>query len=238
MKVLKAKVRWDIQWDNTPGLEMLVDQIPSRDVRRYRRYPLGGESALYISETEGYVSHYTETSDHSGLGGRAVDLTLDTGEHVTVRGPWLGSTSALSTYGVHAMDVSITDEPEVWERGHTFFAGAVTLSVVREAIRWFCPMAELVSTTCAKGSHSLTDQQNAIVTHGLSNVEMVDTWTIVRRGLTPVQTVGWKRFHRYLRLLSKATDPIERQKYDWWCQEIVEEYGLTPYMEADLPPER
>jgi len=163
MKVIKARINWNLEWSNDAKLEILVDKIPSHDELVYRAYPNGGDT-LYYAEKGGYVSYlYHKPSDQTGFGGRTFNLNVLTdsplevmtarvnGEKpikkIEVRGPWSSNSGSVNTMvETKCVEVTLTDKEEVWERGHTFYGGNVTVSLARKALRMIHPKLKMLKT--------------------------------------------------------------------------------------------
>lgn len=141
MQVLKARVTYmtdkgGASFANDPYLSVLVDAMPAVADLRYEKF-----GPLYVAEKDGYVSFYHHSGDpikQEGYGGRPFNLTLTDGSPVVLYGPWSSRAGQVNRIkGWHqVLDVSITDDPAVWERGHTFYAGHITLEKAIEACKY------------------------------------------------------------------------------------------------------
>jgi len=61
---------------------------------------------------------------------------MEDGSSRVLKGPWSSNSHAVNTAGFDpCMEVSWTEDYSVWERGHTFYGGAVLVTVARDAIR-------------------------------------------------------------------------------------------------------
>ena len=132
MKLLKARVRWNIGWFNHPNLEILVDKMPDHSLLRYAH-----KDVTYYAEHEGYVDFFAWNGvPDQGYGGRHFPIKLTDGTDVTLQGPWSSRAGYVNAEGFGpCVDVCITDESEVFERGHTFCGGAITLPLAEEAAK-------------------------------------------------------------------------------------------------------
>lgn len=134
MKTKAIRVNWNLELANEPRLEILVDKIPSLNDLRYVRHPQFG---LWYAEHEGYVNFYSWDGEKNegGYCGHEFPIKLANGNEVTLLGPWSSRVGSMNTAGFGpCVDVSLTDSSEAYKRGCTFFAAAVTLKLVEEAI--------------------------------------------------------------------------------------------------------
>lgn len=129
MKILKVRVDWMYEWGNDPMLYLLVDKWPKDFV--YQK-----KGSLYWAEKEGAVSFLASSSDHRGFGGQKFELLLENGTTETLVGPWSSSPPSMAGAGFPwSVDISFTNDPDVWEQGHTFFAGHISVPLAEEACR-------------------------------------------------------------------------------------------------------
>lgn len=155
-------------WANPPRLDVLVDHLLKwEDKRIYRiartsdmidlsadQSRIAGfgienpkpmkfqnEGTAYYNEIDGDVSFFFHNPrNEQGYGGAIFKGKLEDGTEFSVRGPWSSNPGAMKKlFGVDTMDVSITDDPEVWERGYTFYAGHITVELAKEAIPFILP---------------------------------------------------------------------------------------------------
>lgn len=132
MNVLDAKMDWNLGYANPPKLKLLVDNYPEDLI-----YEKKGN--LYFAHKEGYASFFkVDPNDHSGFGGRVFHIKVKEGgeiREVSLRGPWSSRPGVMNRYfHPHVVDVSYTNDPKVWERGYTFFGGAVSVPLAMKAI--------------------------------------------------------------------------------------------------------
>ena len=133
MKVLNARVRWMQGYANSPTLEILVDRFPTESDYRYEHKP----PAAYYAEAEGSVRFFAYTGPGEGYGGREFEIRMKgTGRRVTLVGPWSSRAGYMNSIGFGpCVDVSITEDPKAFARGHTFYSGAVTLELAQAAAK-------------------------------------------------------------------------------------------------------
>jgi len=130
MNILKGKVDWADGWANEPTIKILVDKMPDLADLRYEE-----REGLYYAELGGYVSFYYYVRPGDGFGGRVFNITMKDGSKKALRGPWSSRAGAMNRFGFGpCLDVSMTDNPESYERGYTFFASACTLELVMDAM--------------------------------------------------------------------------------------------------------
>lgn len=127
MKLLKARVRWMEGYANDPTLEILVDKMPELSDLRYQK-----KGTLYYAELDGYVNFFHYSGPGQGYGGRGFELKMADGSTEVLKGPFSSRSGVMNAAGFGpCLDVSITDNPESFERGYTFYAGSVALSLVK-----------------------------------------------------------------------------------------------------------
>ena len=134
MEIINAKVNWNLGWNNSPELQILVDKIP-RDLR------FQFKEGMFFAEKRGYVSFFAHNGDsenHGGYCGRSFDIVMEDGAHKTLNGPWSGRSGVTNRLGfVPCVEVSITEDPQVFEQGHIFSGGAISLDLAEKAIGKF-----------------------------------------------------------------------------------------------------
>lgn len=127
VEVLDIDVEWHDRYANCPSLKVLLSRVPKEDEFVYTKTKDG----LYFAETHGICRFFSYTQPGRGFGGRVFTILLENGEHVDLKGPWSSGSYAMNQYGFGpCMEVSITDDPKVWERGYTFWAGSMLVSAV------------------------------------------------------------------------------------------------------------
>jgi len=135
MKVLAASVEWSDQFANDPMLELLVDKIPTTSEMRFEN-----KESMWVAYNDGYVEFYSHTGrdeNQRGFGGAVYDITLVDGTKKSLRGPWSSRAGVVNAIFPDrpVVDVMITDDPEVFGRGYTFYSGHVTLDVAKQAAK-------------------------------------------------------------------------------------------------------
>ena len=130
MRILKGRVNWADGWANEPRVEVLVDKMPDLADLRYEE-----REGLYYGEKDGYVSFYYYVRPGDGFGGRTFKVRMKDGSERDLKGPWSSRAGAMNRFGFGpCVDVSMTDNPESFERGYTFFSASCTLEVLMEAM--------------------------------------------------------------------------------------------------------
>jgi len=132
MRILDCQVDWREDVANDPRLEVLVDEIPDRSELRFEH-----EDRIWCGIKDGFVSYFAWSGDGNGGGycGQCFEVTTTDGEEVTLKGPWSSRAGCVNqrSFGP-VVDVRLTDDPTVLERGYTFRGGALTLSAAKQAI--------------------------------------------------------------------------------------------------------
>lgn len=144
MKLLDARVRWNEKWANPPEFQLLVDKIPDA-----KEIPHIEHIGLYYGQEGGYVDYLYYDKPGEGYGGRKFVLKMVDGSYKEMIGPWSSGSYAVNGHGLHfkykearpeaeavpCLNCSITSDPKVFERGHTFYSGNVTLTIAQEAAK-------------------------------------------------------------------------------------------------------
>lgn len=131
MPIIKGRINWMESYGNHPFLEVLVDRVadPSEFVFERR------DPGLYYGLAPSGEVRFFSWSGRSGegYGGRHFPITMKDGTREVLRGPWSSRASAMHLVGFDpCVEVSITDDPAAYERGHTFSAGSVSLSYLND----------------------------------------------------------------------------------------------------------
>jgi hypothetical protein len=132
MKILDAQVDWREDVANDPRLQVLVDEIPERSELRFEN-----EDELWVAIEDGYVEYFAWSGDGNdgGYSGRSFEITTVDGKEVTLKGPWSSRAGCVNLRSSGpVVDVRMTSEPDVFEQGHTFRSGTLTLSAAKQAI--------------------------------------------------------------------------------------------------------
>jgi len=131
MKILDAKIKWMLGWINNPRLYLLVDRVPL-----LKEYKFKYKNCLYYAELDGAVRFYYYFKSDEGFGGRHFNIIMENGQEKTLEGPWSSRAGCANKLGFGpCMDIAFTDEKEVWNRGYTFFTGAITLELAEQALK-------------------------------------------------------------------------------------------------------
>lgn len=170
MKILKAKLKHNDGFSNSPSLQVLIDKFPEDLV--YQR-----KGSLYFAEKEGFVRFYYYDRPGDGYAGRSFTIKVeeDTGiKERTLKGPWSSSCSCMNAKFPHSMEVSIIDNEEAYERGFTFYSGALTIHRVKEALRKI-QGASLVKETARDSVYYTPIKMSYNHTHEYEFVSLIPT---------------------------------------------------------------
>lgn len=130
MKVLEAAVYWYWGFANSSHFKVLVDKIPSREELVYKK-----KGSLYFAELDGYVDFHDYNGPGEGYCGSVFRTPLDDGTVEMHKGPWSSRAGVMNGAGfTPCVDVLITDDPETWKRGYTFYGGAITVESLVDCI--------------------------------------------------------------------------------------------------------
>ena len=145
MEVKGIAINWMLGWMNNPRLHLWVNAFP----KNITMYPnrLGTANILWYGEDRGKVSFYSDATlrdslqsrQEDGFGGRHIKIWTEEGVH-TLKGPWSSRASVMNQHHQHAIDnhcveVAITEEEDVFERGYTYFGSAVTVDFANKALK-------------------------------------------------------------------------------------------------------
>ena len=131
MKVIKARINWNDGYANAPELQILVDRIPELS-----EFVFNKKGPLYFAELDGAVKFFYYDRPGDGYGGCNFTVKLDTGEEVILKGPWSSNSVAMNSAGfTDSIPVSMTDKPEAFEKGYTFYASHITVDLAKEACK-------------------------------------------------------------------------------------------------------
>lgn len=163
MKILDARVNWMSEFDNDPGLQVLVDRVPPLEELIYIERPLGRSACFLYAEKGGYVHYlYADTRDTRGFSGRGYTLKVRKewgAEPVeeTYIGPWSSRSAVANSLGFGpCVDASITDSLEAFQRGYTFSAGAITLGLAETACNFARHYDKTLIILEMQGAHNPT----------------------------------------------------------------------------------
>ena len=132
MELKAASLDWREDVGNDPRLQVVVDEIPSRDEMRFEH-----EDRIWLGTKNGFASYFAWSGDGNdgGYSGRCYDITMRDGTEVTLKGPWSSRAGCVNqrSFGP-VVDVRITTDPSALERGYTFRTGSLTLEAAKQAI--------------------------------------------------------------------------------------------------------
>ena len=114
------------------NIRLLVDRIPERSEMRFTN-----KGHCWFSERGGYVEYFgwTPPSNNGGYCSRYFDIIMEDESKVTLLGPWSSRSSEINKLGfTPSLEVSITDDPKVFWRNYTFYAGAVTVDLLQPVL--------------------------------------------------------------------------------------------------------
>lgn len=131
MEVLKAEINWMEEWANEPGLYLLLKDCPKHEELKYEE-----RNSCFFAEKDGLIEffHYKQPGD--GYAGRHFNITMQDGSHKVLKGPWSSRASVMNKQGfTPCIEAAITENPEVWEKGYTFYSSAVTVKLAEKALK-------------------------------------------------------------------------------------------------------
>ena len=137
MKVLNASLWvYGKKFLNGHRLEILVDKIPDESDMRFKE-----KNGLYYAEKDEYVRFYywSGKGNDGGFYGREWEITMEDGSKRVLKGAWSSRSGVINKFFKPCMEVSIIDDKKAFERGYTFYAGAITIDLAKEVVRKFLP---------------------------------------------------------------------------------------------------
>lgn len=155
LKIIDAKINWNIGVANQPKLRILVDKIPQMEVMTFKV-----KEQTYLAQLGGYVRYfsYRGPGNDGGFYGTEFKINLHRGEDqvipFTLKGPWSSRAGVVNTvFDEQIMDVSITDNPDRFEQDRMYYSGAITLDMALQAI------------TLIEGAWLLREQKHGDITY-------------------------------------------------------------------------
>lgn len=174
MKILDARVRWNLGWGNPPGLIVTVDQLPEWSSYRYKHIPTDygrewpknkeykGWQGLYWAEQEGMVQIYSWTGPSDGFGGRTFRLTMEDGTTRPLKGPWDCGTGLANNHFEPSMGVSVED----LSRKGILYASYILVEKALDAVAKHAPYARIIAVPSSTGVGLTNDEQTLAIEHG------------------------------------------------------------------------
>lgn len=135
-EVIDAQVDWVAGYGNPPKLEVQLDEIPDMSEVEFEARIFENGRGLYYSDHDGYVRYFTWSGDGNdgGFSGRGYDITLTNGVEMTLRGPFSSRAGVMNKYDFGpCVDVKVTTEESVMEKGYTFSSAALSKELADEA---------------------------------------------------------------------------------------------------------
>ena len=191
MKIKKVRVDWRDGWGNNPQFEVFMegDRTQSSEGIAWEE-----REGHFRREVGDLVDFLYWTAPGKGFGGRTFSLLMMDGTIKELEGPWSSNSSSLNCKFPDrdpCFEVGHTTEPDVWERGHTFYAGAVKVEAVLEYLRANDWMVEVI--------HNRGSLKGLPITKGMEKLRV----GLVKLGKE--QNEVW-----FTALTSKGTPKIER----------------------------
>ena len=157
-KIVDIEVDWKLGWENGPELRVLVTRRPKDDEKLYIRDAKGIYWCVVGDIVEYYFHGDPPEENAGGFYGRVYELKMRDGTTVRLVGPWSSRAGCVNESFAPTVDVVLTDDPRVMQRGHTFSVGAVTLEAVNW---WLLKNCRRMSTLWGMARH--VDNQGEIV---------------------------------------------------------------------------
>jgi hypothetical protein len=118
------------QYANEPNLYLLLKDFLKTGELTYEK-----RGDCYFAEKDGYVDFYHYVGPSDGYGGRHFTITMKDGSEKILEGPWSSRASVMNREGfTPCIEATITESKEVWAKGYTFYASAVTVEVAKQAL--------------------------------------------------------------------------------------------------------
>lgn len=243
MNILSARVDWNEEFDNPANLVVRVDELPIKELRYERK------GRYLFAESQGYVSFfYDDPNDHAGYGGQTFKLTMKDGSETELIGPWSGNPDGAAAAGFPRSYDCTFEAPSQWGYGYTLYGGHLIESVWLDILRKFCPEADVAVSPVFGTDAAMSSEQNLVI--GCLGVKPTSySYQIVRKGMTPDQTLAFKRANRYTRYIGEVREdsymyasPKKNQiRMAEHVNELIVQYdlakfGLQPIDLNNLPP--
>lgn len=188
MRVIKAKVRWNVRYTNHPEFMILAADWPANDEFKYVE-----RESVYYAENHGAVDMFSYGGPGDGYGGRVFPITMVDGQKRELKGPfscragWVNHLVMSEYYNSHlkepkeafpCADVLMFTDETAYERGWTACIASVTLPHLLRA----CKLADVELVVVWKGGQSLSPdlsgEQADIVGAGLVKTSIApwDWW--------------------------------------------------------------
>lgn len=131
MKIIDAQVDWYHTYANNPNIKILLNEKPNYDDFVYEEH-----NNIYYAENFPLVSFFYYKNPDQGYGGRHFNLKMKDGTVKTLKGPWSSnSASVMKEFNTQIMEVTYCYNRKTFERGYTFYAGAMLVQfIIEEAL--------------------------------------------------------------------------------------------------------
>lgn len=131
MRILNAKVEWYKSFHNRPSLAVLVDRMVKSNERVYVE-----RENIHYSEVGGHADYFFYKQPGEGFGGRHFVVKMVGGIKKRCIGPWSSGAYGVNSVGLGPIvDVAITEDEKTFDRGFTFYHGAITVPLAYEAAK-------------------------------------------------------------------------------------------------------
>lgn len=138
-QIMDVRPNWHEEFDNPASFEVFLDCVAQNSDMVWQH-----RNGIYAANCGVDVSFYAYRAPGQGYGGRVYEIKMQDGTTKKLIGPWSGSAYAASATFPEwiCTDVSITSEPKVWNKGYTFYSGAVLVSAL---VDWYLPRSHKLS---------------------------------------------------------------------------------------------
>jgi hypothetical protein len=122
---------WYEDFDNAASFKVLLPSLALDEAFKYEE-----QNGQYIAVAGDQVRMFAYSKPGEGYGGRKFVISMLDGSSRTLIGPWSsGAYASNSVFKDHlCTDCSITDDPQVMQRGHTFSSGHILISSL---VEWY-----------------------------------------------------------------------------------------------------
>lgn len=200
MNILSARVDWNEEFDNPANLVVRVDELPVKGLRYERK------GNYLFAESQGYVSFfYDDPGNHEGYGGQTFKLTMKDGSETQLTGPWSGNPDGAAAAGFPRSYDCTLEAPSKWGSGYTLYGGQLIESVWLDTLRKFCPEADVAAAPVFGTDTAMSSEQNLVI-GCLGTKPTSYSYQIVRKGMTPDQTLAFKRAKRCARYVGEIRE--------------------------------
>jgi hypothetical protein len=142
-KAIGLEVDWRLKWSNLPDIIINMEEVPDVEKVPFKYIKIND----HYWGTDGQLVHFyhwVAPDNNGGLGNTTVEIQMESGETVSLLGPWIGCSSPFGRYEGYE-HVPLTIEVCVKSPGH-FYSMFAQVDYVNSLIEQYLPDVELIRT--------------------------------------------------------------------------------------------